>query len=202
MTIWKDVVGYEGLYKISNKGDVIACAKERIKVRNRKTVVVPYKEKVLNKEKTIYGYERVSLTKNEKSKHLAVHRLVAEAFIENAYGKPCINHKNGIKNDNRIENLEWVTYKENSKHALDTGLYVVTDEMRMKSSINSRGVNNPTFKYITAYNPQTNERYEKITSWDLAKILNCHKGSVHRCARKKFKTLKGFIIDYLPKGLI
>lgn len=202
MTIWKDVVGYERLYKVSNKGDVMAYAKERIKNRNGKIVVSKYKEKLLNKEITIHGYERVSLVRNNKSNHMAVHRMVAEAFIDNLYNKPCINHKDGNKRNNEYSNLEWVTHKENTRHSLENGLQVVTDEMRKKMSICNSGKNNPTFKYVTAYNPQTNERYEKITSWDLAKILNCHKGSVHGCARKKFKTLKGFIIDYLPKGLI
>lgn len=69
------------------------------------------------------GYVRVHLTKNGKTKKFFVHRLVAEAFIPNDDpSKNCVNHKNGIKDDNNVENLEWVTHRENVNHAVETGL--------------------------------------------------------------------------------
>lgn len=68
------------------------------------------------------GYELVVLTKNKRKYSRLIHRLVAQSFIPNPENKPCVNHLNGIKTDNRVANLEWVTYKENIEHAVKTGL--------------------------------------------------------------------------------
>lgn len=62
------------------------------------------------------GYLGINLMSGGKRKKFLIHRLIAQKFIPNPNNKPCINHKNGIKTDNRIENLEWVTYKENTHH--------------------------------------------------------------------------------------
>lgn len=106
MEIWKPIRNYEGLYEISNIG----------RVRNVKT------GRIL-KFKMNEGYYRVGLFKNNKQIIHLVHRLVATAFIPNSEGKPLINHKNGRKLDNRVNNLEWCTYKENNNHAQQTGLW-------------------------------------------------------------------------------
>jgi len=68
------------------------------------------------------GYLSITLKDSSKpEKKYLIHRLVAEAFIENKHNKPCVNHINGIKNDNRVENLEWCTYSENTRHSLKNG---------------------------------------------------------------------------------
>ena len=79
------------------------------------------------------GYLRVGLMISKKLCTKKVHRLVAMAFIPNPYNKPTVNHINGIKTDNRVENLEWNTYKENTQHAIDNSLFYFNSS---KESIN------------------------------------------------------------------
>lgn len=74
------------------------------------------------KTNTVRGYEQIDLRIDKTRKPTYIHRLVALMFIPNPENKPCVNHKNGIKTDNRVENLEWCTHKENQKHAYSTGL--------------------------------------------------------------------------------
>lgn len=108
---WRDINGYEGIYKVSSNGRVLYYRKTR---SAGVTTKIPSIRK-LKKNKT--GYIEVALFKNGKYKHLLVHRLVAEAFIPNPYNLPCINHKNEIKSDNNVENLEWCTYTYNNQYS-------------------------------------------------------------------------------------
>ena len=106
--IWKDVLDYEGLYLVSSFG----------KVKSIKSK----KEKILKGRDDSNGYLKVALYKTKICVQKKIHRLVALAFIDNPYNKKTVNHINGIKTDNRVENLEWATYSENSKHSFDNNL--------------------------------------------------------------------------------
>jgi len=105
--VWRDVDGHSDLYRISSLGRVKSF-------HNKKSRIM--------KPSLSTGYLLLGLSKNRKIKHSLIHRLVGAAFIQNPENKPMINHKNGIKKDNRVENLEWVTAKENIKHAVNAGL--------------------------------------------------------------------------------
>lgn len=121
--IWKCVVGYEGLYKISNKGRVIKILKGG-------------KEKIVKTSINSEGYVRTSLTKNKKTKQVLVHRLVAEAFIPNLENKPLVNHKNSNRSDNNLSNLEWATHKENNQHAYKYGSLKGRHRLLTKEEVN------------------------------------------------------------------
>lgn len=103
--MWKTIVKYPN-YEVSDDG----------KVRNKMT------GKVLKERPTNCGYVRVVLYKNKIPKDLSIHRLVAEQYLPYIADKNDVNHKNGNKLDNRVENLEWCTKSENIRHAQDKGL--------------------------------------------------------------------------------
>jgi hypothetical protein len=117
---WRPVVGYEGLYEVSSKGDVRSVA--RIAARSGTQGNLRIQAKIRKAQVTPKGYHRVQLTKDGKARNHLVHVLVATAFLENPSQKPEVNHKNGNKGDNRVGNLEWATTGENLQHAYDTGL--------------------------------------------------------------------------------
>lgn len=143
--IWKDVMGYEGLYRISSKGRIFSITKQIIKSLQ------------INKKD---GYTRVTLSKNSKHRSYPVHRLVAQAFLENPENKPTVNHIDGNKNNNFLENLEWATHREQVLHAIETGLLV---PKRGENHHNSK-LNNNSVKEIKDLLENTNKTQVEISN--------------------------------------
>lgn len=108
--IWKDIEGYEGLYQVSNLGRV-----KRMRFINKNTNIE--KERIKSQKIRKDGYLEVALYKNGKGKYIQVHRLVAKSFIPNPKKLPQVNHIDGIKTNNIVENLEWVSISDNAIHS-------------------------------------------------------------------------------------
>lgn len=142
--IYKDIEGYEGLYQVSNLGKVKAL--EKI-VWNGKGNVY-FSEKILAPTTDKDGYLNLTLHHKGKAKTFKIHRLVAKAFIDNPENKPQVNHKDGNKQNNYVDNLEWVTGKENIQHAYKVHL------------MNQDGKNNAMYGRLGADNPNSIPIYQ------------------------------------------
>ena len=118
--IWKDVEGYEAYYQVSNLGSV--KRKDRL-VTTSHGVQKALLAKSLVPLPNSSGYLRVQFTVNGQKTRCFVHRLVAKHFIENTNGKPCVNHIDSDCTNNSANNLEWVTYRENTHHAINKGRF-------------------------------------------------------------------------------
>ena len=110
---WKDCVGYEGIYRVSSLGRVSSYVRT-VPHNNRKTGIQQVGGTLFSLQDHELGYKIVQLFKDGKSKTCKVHALVALAFIPNPHNKKTVNHINGIRDDNRVENLEWATHSENN----------------------------------------------------------------------------------------
>jgi hypothetical protein len=148
--IWKDIPDYEGLYQVSNLGDIRSLKRK----------------KAINLLPSIGtdGYYRLNLHKNG-GKTSSIHRIVAQAFIPNPDNKPQVNHKDGNKLNNHFDNLEWCTPKENTNHAHLTGL------------ANNSGINN--YQSRLSVNDIIEIRRSNLSQRDLAKKYQVFQNTIH-----------------------
>lgn len=161
--VWKDIEGYEGLYKVSNMGNLYSN----------------YVKRNLQLSLDGYGYIQVILRKNSSGKRHLLHRLVAEAFIPNTENKPQVNHIDEDKTNNRADNLEWVTAKENINHGTRTERQVYTQRIIQKSRpvICSNGMS-------------------YCSTREASRLLELDNSSLNKVLQGKRKTVGGFTFKY------
>jgi hypothetical protein len=141
--IYKDIKGYEGWYQISNLGNV-----KRIMPGVR-----TYVGRIMKSSIDANGYYSVQLFRGKPDTR-EIHRLVGQAFIPNSENKAEINHINGVKTDNQIKNLEWVTRPQNMQHAFKTGLKTNEGEHNPKAKLSEANVLDIRNKYATGHYSQ------------------------------------------------
>lgn len=152
--IWKDIVGYEGLYQVSNLGRLKRISRVRSDGKLLKELIKK------NTPRKGDGYLQISLgTRSHTQKSRYLHQIVATAFIPNPENKRFVNHKNGIKADNRVENLEWCTYQENMDHAVETGLQNTKGENNLQHKLKEVTV----LEIRSKYDPNISKPLKKLS---------------------------------------
>lgn len=162
--IWKPIPGFNGDYEISNLGRIASLLNGRY---------------ILKQTISVRGYLTVNL-KGKPWKTYTTHRFIAKAFIPNPENKSDVNHKNGIKTDNRIENLEWCTSKENNSHARATGLINLNGDKCGTSKLTWSKVN-----FI---------RKKSMTQYKLAKKFGVRQPTISKIQAMKTWRMKGPVI--------
>lgn len=173
--VYVDIVGFEGIYQVSNIGNV-------------KKICGYNNGQILKQGKTKDGYKCVNLSKKGKTKGCFVHRLVAMHFVPNPLNKPCVNHLNRIRDDNRVENLEWVTQSENVLYSIKCGYrisdvtrkrmsdahkgYVFSESHRMNLSLGQQG--EKSHRSIPIVDTITGSKYVSIKDYARKNGLNYH----------------------------
>lgn len=178
--IWKDIKDYEGLYQVSNLGRIKSIKNNNIKYGH-------YKDFILSQtDNNSFHYMRCGLCKNGKLKYYAVHRLVAQAFIPNTNNYLEVNHKDGDKSNNCVDNLEWCTRSQNMKHAIKYGLL-------KPPMLNKKYEKNPNSKPIIQYD----KKMKKIKDWnsirEASNYLKINEVGISYCCNNKRKTAGGYI---------
>lgn len=167
--VWKDAKGYEARYEISDMGAI------RAKKDGDAVVVWRFK-----------GYGKATLIGNDgRKKQVFVHRLVAEAFIPNPENKAQVNHIDGVRHNNRVENLEWATARENLMHARTC--------LARKNFVMKKGAESPLAIPVLQYSTSGEFIAEYGSVTEAANALGLGKGDISNCLSGRSKTSGGFI---------
>lgn len=181
--IWKDVVGYEGLYQVSNLGKVKSYSRVVRCKGGFRTQPSKFLSPQTNKKKNFYNFVR--LYKNGISKPFFVHRLVANAFIPNPQNLPQVNHKDGDKRNNIVKNLEWCSASENMRHAFANGFATPTISH---------------YKGVKAFRLTDNSFVGEFKSQhEAAKVLKLNVAHICSVLQGRYKQTGGYYFEYNNK---
>lgn len=198
--VWKDIEGYEGLYQVSNMGNVKSLERTITCQDGSKRT---YKSKLLKPQPNNMGYLRVGLSKNNNWIQFFVHRLVASTFLKNNNNLPCVNHKDENPLNNHVENLEYCNHTYNMNY----GTIIERKRKSMKGKMS--GENNPFYGKqhtqeskkkmgtpIIQYSKDNVfiKEFESITQASIE--LNISKNSICNCLKGKSKYCRGYIWRY------
>lgn len=179
------IPGFEGLYEIFENGKVRRIDTGRF-IQPRVATV---------------GYLVVSLWKNNKGTTKYIHRLLAEAFIPNPHSFPTVNHIDGDKTNNDLNNLEWASYGRNNKHAYETGLKVVSAKMmaharRLPAISRAKNPHGANAKPVLHFdlNGSFLGRFPSVIS--ASRTLGMHRSTIYRVLTRKRKAAKGHVFIY------
>lgn len=179
--VWKDIKDYEGLYQVSNLGRVRSLDRyieTFIKNQIGRYKCTKFYKGYILKQQTYQGYKCVQIHTNGQYKWEKVHRLVAETFIPNSNNLPQVNHIDGNKENNKVDNLEWCTHSENIKHAYNNNLI------------------NHYKRKIKQYDLQGNFIKTWNSAKEIEKNLNIHNSQICRCCKNHKSTARGYIWEY------
>lgn len=177
--IWKDIPEFTGHYQVSNLGRVKSLSRFCVDRHRTGALIKPDKNA---------NYHRVTLSKDRKPKRFSIHRLVAICFIPNPNNKPQVNHINGIKTDNRLDNLEWCTASENINHAISTGLYIPPSGAKNKQSKPVAMIDVNTGKVLNVFHSAVVA--QKLTGVYRTGIRNCCTGRKSHAGGYKWEYLE------------
>lgn len=179
LEIWKPVVGFEEFYEVSNLGRV-------------KSIIKRSYDLILSPSINKHGYRLVNLwgRGGKHGKRVRIYRLVCEAFHPNPENKPSVNHINGIKTDDRAENLEWNTYSENMAHAYRTGLFT-------HSRTGKHGYDNPQSKEVIQLDPVTKKEIARFGSaTEAAKKAGVNQSTLSKGCVERRPLRNGLLFHY------
>lgn len=187
---WRPVKGYEAEYFVSNRGEVWSIRNNRL----------------LTLKRTPAGYLRIALSVKGRRQDVCVHRLVAEAFIPNPEGKPTVNHINEVKDDNRVENLEWATFSEQNTHGTRTARAVANTDWKARSQKMDYAKIAQKHNYETMNAAQMRRVVQKDKGGNVIRVFdsigqaaratNASTGHIWECCTGRRKSCKGSVWNY------